>query len=102
MINDDIDINKFLNDLLAIVRAKKELDLITKLLDGVDKIWLDNWSERMKVKELIKNLQKHDPNQEIILLNGNSIYTIDSDDSDMLFSQKYLNNIVIMHLKRLQ
>lgn len=57
----------------------------------------------MKVKELIKNLQKHDPNQEIILLNGNSIYTIDSDDSDMLFSQKYLiNNIVIMHLKRLQ
>lgn len=38
MINDDIDINKFLNDLLAIVRAKKELDLITKLLDGVDKI----------------------------------------------------------------
>lgn len=38
MINDDIDINKFLNDLLAIVRAKTELDLITKLLDGWDKI----------------------------------------------------------------
>lgn len=55
MINDDIGINKFLNDLyeaidenyaealenndeLAIVRAKTELDLITKLLDGLDKI----------------------------------------------------------------
>lgn len=56
----------------------------------------------MKVKEIIEILQKHSPNREIILLNGNSIYTIDSDDSDMLFSQKYLNNIVIMHLKRLQ
>ena len=55
MINDDIGINKFLNDLYgaidenyaealenndesAIVRAKTELDLITKLLDGLDKI----------------------------------------------------------------
>lgn len=55
MINDDMDINKFLNDLyevidenyaealenndeLAIVRAKTELDLITKLLYGFAKI----------------------------------------------------------------
>lgn len=54
----------------------------------------------MKVKELIKNLQKHDPNREIIFLNDNSIYTIDPDDSATIFSQKYLDNIVIVHLKR--
>ena len=59
MINDDIGINKFLNDLyeaidenytealenndeLAIVRAKTELELATKILDGVEKIWLKN------------------------------------------------------------
>jgi hypothetical protein len=55
MIIDDIGINKFLNDLyeaidenytealenndeLAIVRAKSELDLITKILKEVEKI----------------------------------------------------------------
>lgn len=120
MINDDIGINKFLNDLyeaidenyaealenndeLAIVRAKTELDLITKLLDGLDKIWLDNWSERMKVKELTEILQKHNPNREIIFLSGNKIYTVKSDDPNgmiTVFTQKYLENIAVMHLKR--
>lgn len=61
---------------------------------------MDNWSERMKAKELIEILQKHNPNREIIFLNDNSIYTIDSEDPAILFSQKYLNNIVIMHLKK--
>lgn len=54
----------------------------------------------MKVKELIEILQKHNPNREIIFLNDNSIYTIDSDDPVILFAQKYLNSIVIMHLKK--
>ena len=54
----------------------------------------------MKVKELMEILQKHSPNQEIIFLNDNSIYTIDPDDSATIFSQKYLDNIVIVHLKR--
>lgn len=54
----------------------------------------------MKVKEIIEILQKHNPNREIIFLNDNSIYTIDPDDSATIFSQKYLNNIVIVHLKR--
>lgn len=54
----------------------------------------------MKVKELIKILQKHNPNREIIFLNDNSIYTIDQDDSATIFSQKYLDNIVIVHLKK--
>lgn len=54
----------------------------------------------MKVKEIIEILQKHNPNREIIFLNDNSIYTIDSDDSVIIFSQKYLDNIVIVHLKR--
>ena len=54
----------------------------------------------MKVKEIIEILQKHSPNREIIFLNDNSIYTIDSDDPAILFSQKYLNSIVIMHLKK--
>lgn len=56
----------------------------------------------MKVKELIKNLQKHDPNREIIFLSDNSVYTVNPDDLAIIFSQKYLNNMVIMHLKRLQ
>lgn len=57
----------------------------------------------MKIKELIEILQKHSPNREIIFLNGNRIYTVKSDDPDQtitLFSQKYLDNIVVMHLKR--
>lgn len=54
----------------------------------------------MKVKQLIKILQKHNPNREIIFLSGNKIYTIDPDDSATIFSQKYLDNIVIMHLKK--
>lgn len=57
----------------------------------------------MKVKELIEILQKHNPNREIIFLNGNRIYTVKSDDPDQiitLFSQKYLENIAVMHLKR--
>lgn len=57
----------------------------------------------MKVKEIIEILQKHDPNREIIFLSGNRIYTVKSDDPDQiitLVSQKYLDNIVVMHLKR--
>lgn len=57
----------------------------------------------MKVKEIIEILQKHDPNREIIFLSGNRIYTVKSDDLDQtitLFSQKYLGNIAVMHLKR--
>lgn len=54
----------------------------------------------MKVKEIIEILQKHNPNREIIFLNDNSIYTIDPDDSATIFSQKYLDNVAVMHLKR--
>lgn len=57
----------------------------------------------MKVKELTEILQKHNPNREIIFLSGNKIYTVKSDDPDRiitLFSQKYLDNIAAMHLKR--
>lgn len=57
----------------------------------------------MKVKELTEILQKHNPNREIIFLSGNKIYTVKSDDSDQIitiFTQKYLDNIAVMHLKR--
>lgn len=57
----------------------------------------------MKIKELIEILQKHNPNLEIIFLSGNKIYTVKSDDSDQIitiFTQKYLENIAVMHLKR--
>lgn len=57
----------------------------------------------MKVKEIIEILQKHSPNREIIFLSGNKIYTVKSDDPDQIitvFTQKYLDNIVVMHLKR--
>lgn len=57
----------------------------------------------MKVKEIIEILQKHSPNREIIFLSDNKIYTVKSDDPDQIitvFTQKYLDNIVIMHLKR--
>lgn len=58
---------------------------------------------RMKVKELTEILQKHNPNREIIFLSGNKIYTVKSDDPDQIitiFTQKYLDNIAVMHLKR--
>ena len=55
----------------------------------------------MKVKELIEMLQKHSPNQEIILLNNSNIYTIDSE-CRLLFGRKYLNNTIVMHLKKIQ
>lgn len=57
----------------------------------------------MKIKELIKILQKHNPNREIIFLSGNKIYTVKSDDPNgmiTVFTQKYLDNIAVMHLKR--
>ena len=57
----------------------------------------------MKVKEIIEILQKHSPNREIIFLSGNKIYTVKSDDPDQtitLFSQRYFDNIAVMHLKR--
>ena len=64
---------------------------------------MDNWGERMKVKEIIEILQKHSPNREIIFLSGNKIYTVKSDDPYQIitvFTQKYLDNIAVMHLKR--
>lgn len=57
----------------------------------------------MKVKELTEILQKHNPNREIIFLSGNKIYTVKSDDPNgmiTVFTQKYLENIAVMHLKR--
>lgn len=57
----------------------------------------------MKVKLLTEILQKHNPNREIIFLSGNKIYTVKSDDPNgmiTVFSQKYLDNIAVMHLKR--
>lgn len=57
----------------------------------------------MKVKELTEILQKHNPNREIIFLSGNKIYTVKSDDPNgmiTVFTQKYLGNIAVMHLKR--
>lgn len=54
----------------------------------------------MKVKELIEILQKQNPNREIMLLNDSKIYTIDSDHKVIMFPQKYLDNIAVMHLKR--
>jgi hypothetical protein len=56
----------------------------------------------MKVKELIEILQKQNPNREIMLLNDSKIYTIDSDHKVIMFSQKHLDKIVVMHLKKLQ
>lgn len=56
----------------------------------------------MKVKELIEILQKHSPNREIIFLSGNKIYTVKSDNPDQIitiFTQQYLENIAVMHLK---
>ena len=56
----------------------------------------------MKVKEIIEILQKHSPNREIIFLSGNKIYTVKSDDLDQIitiFTQQYLENIAVMHLK---
>lgn len=63
---------------------------------------MDNWGERMKVKELTEILQKHNPNREIIFLSGNKIYTVKSDDLDQIitiFTQPYLENIAVIHLK---
>lgn len=57
----------------------------------------------MKVKEIIEILQKHNPNREIIFLSGNKIYTVKSDDLDQtstIFTQQYLENIAVIHLKR--
>lgn len=57
----------------------------------------------MKVKEIIEILQKHNLNLEIIFLSGNKIYTVKSDDPNKIitvFTQKYLDNIAVMHLKR--
>lgn len=57
----------------------------------------------MKVKELTEILQKHNPNREIIFLSGNKIYTVKSDDPNgiiTVFTQKYLDNIAAIHLKK--
>lgn len=57
----------------------------------------------MKVKELTEILQKHNPNREIIFLSGNKIYTVKSDDPNgiiTVFTQKYLDNIAVIHLKK--
>lgn len=57
----------------------------------------------MKVKELTEILQKHSPNREIIFLSGNKIYTVKSDDPNgiiTVFTQKYLDNIAVIHLKK--
>lgn len=56
----------------------------------------------MKIKEIIEILQKHSPNRKIIFLSGNKIYTVKSDDPDQIitiFTQQYLENMVVMHLK---
>ena len=56
----------------------------------------------MKVKELIEILQKHNPNREIIFLSDNKIYTVKSDDPDQIitiFTQQYLENMAVIHLK---
>ena len=55
----------------------------------------------MKIKELMEILQKHSPNQEIILLNNGNMYTIDSE-CRLLFGRKYLNNTLAIHLKKIQ
>lgn len=56
----------------------------------------------MKIKEIIEILQKHSPNRKIIFLSGNKIYTVKSDDPDQIitiFTQQYLENMAVMHLK---
>lgn len=54
----------------------------------------------MKIKELIKMLQKHDPDKKIMFLRDKEIYTFDLDYLDTITSeQKYLNNIVVIHIK---
>ena len=56
----------------------------------------------MKIKEIIEILQKHSPNRKIIFLSGNKIYTVKSDDPNQIitiFTQQYLENMVVMHLK---
>ena len=56
----------------------------------------------MKIKEIIEILQKHSPNRKIIFLSGNKIYTVKSDNPDQIitiFTQQYLENMAVMHLK---
>lgn len=55
----------------------------------------------MKVKELIKNLQKHDPNKEIMFWSDDGVYAFDLDELIMMsMTQKYLDNIVFIHIKK--
>lgn len=55
----------------------------------------------MKVKELINMLQKYDPDKKIMFLSDKEIYTFDLDYLDTISTeQKYLNNIVVIHIKK--
>ena len=56
----------------------------------------------MKVKELIKNLQKHDPDNEIMFISDDSgIYTFDLRYLDTISAeQKYLDNIAVINIKK--
>lgn len=56
----------------------------------------------MKVKELIKNLQKHDPDKKIMFINDDSgIYTFDLRYLDTISAeQKYLDNIAVINIKK--
>lgn len=63
---------------------------------------MDNWGERMKVKELIKMLQKHDLDKEIMFISDDSgIYTFDLRYLDTISAeQKYLDNIAVINIKK--
>lgn len=56
----------------------------------------------MKNKELIKILQKHDPDKKIMFINDDSgIYTFDLKYLDTVSpEQKYLDNIVVIPIKK--
>lgn len=58
--------------------------------------------EQVKNKELIKILQKHDPDKKIMFINDDSgIYTFDLKYLDTVSpEQKYLDNIVVIPIKK--
>lgn len=93
------NIKKLLNDLYEGID-----EYYTETLERNDELAVARADAQLKlIKEIIEILQKHSPNREIIFLSGNRIYTVKSDDPDQtitLFSQKYLDNIAVMHLKR--
>lgn len=52
----------------------------------------------MKIKELIKILQKHDPDKKIMFLSDDGIYTFDLNYLDRISME--LSNVIVIHIKK--